>query len=129
MTSTVYKNGKICIHTVSSKAERFEGIRTWIFNFSKFFSSSFIQDGIRKCSRSRSKHEAQEELKIDLEDLEEFIIDEEESESESESDYGIADSYYESDSDNDIVSAEITSHSITRAKINTFDGTNRMRNI
>jgi len=39
------------------------------------------------------KHEAQEELEIDLEDLEdEFIIDKEESESESEleSDYGIA---------------------------------------
>jgi len=58
--------------------------------------------------------EAQEELEIDLEDLEnEFIIDEE----ESESDYSIADSCYKSNSNNHI---EVTSRSITQAEINTF---------
>jgi len=44
----------------------------------------------------KAEHEAQEELKIDLEDLEDEFINVE-SESELKSDYGIADSYYESD--------------------------------
>ena len=57
LPSVAYKNGEICIH-VSSETERFEGIHTRIFFnqsiFSKFFSLSFIQDGIRRCNRSRT---------------------------------------------------------------------------
>jgi len=57
-----------------------------------------------------AEHEAQEELEIDLEDLEdEFIIIEEESES---------DSFYENNSNSH---AEVTSHSITRTEINTLE--------
>jgi len=60
-----------------------------------------------------AEHEAQEELEIDLEDLEdEFIIIEEESESD------IVDSFYESNSNSH---AEVTSHSITRTEINTLE--------
>ena len=117
------------IHAINNETEKFERIHTRIFNFSKiFFLWVLSKIEYEDIVEIEAKHEVQEELEIDLEDSEdEFIIDEEESESEPESDYGIADSCFESDSDSDIVNhAEVISHSITRAEINTLDGTNRM---
>ena len=59
----------------------------------RFLQNFFLRVLFKMEDAVEVKHEAQEELEIDLEDLEdEFIIDKEESESESEleSDYGIA---------------------------------------
>ena len=53
LSSVAYKNGEICIHAVSS--ERFI-VKKYICEssiFTKFFSSSFSQDG--RCNRNRSR--------------------------------------------------------------------------
>jgi len=56
LSSVAYKNEEICIHAVSNKLK---DIREYIYEssiFTKFFSLSFfIQDGIRRCNRSRSR--------------------------------------------------------------------------
>jgi len=90
LSSVAYKNVEIRIHAVSSEIER-EYIRESSI-FTKFFSSSFIKIEYEDVVEIEAEHEAQEELEIDLEDLEDdFIIVKEKSESESD----IADSCYE----------------------------------
>jgi len=91
--------------------------------FQNFFLRVLFKIEYEDVVEIEAKHEAQEELEINLEDLEnEFMIDEK----ESESDCGIADSRYESDSDNH---AKVTSYSITRIEINTLDGTKDVHHI
>jgi len=67
---------KISVYTLS--VVKLKGLRKYIREssiFTKFFSLSFIQDGIRRWIEVEAEHEAQEELKIDLKDLEdEFIL-------------------------------------------------------
>ncbi|KYN07057.1 hypothetical protein ALC62_01986 [Cyphomyrmex costatus] len=69
----------------------------------------------------------EEEFGSDIEEEELILSDreeeEEEEESEPESDWGISDSCYESDND---IDTDVSRRLVTRAEVNTLDGTNRV---